>query len=75
MVIYTLIFQNLCFINLNWRGRTRNIEKISIASSSSYSGLLGPILRRVFCQDLLNKQMYVSQALVEGNTDIQGNQN
>ena len=29
----------------------------------------------VFCHDLLNKQIYVSQALVEGNTDIQRKQN
>lgn len=29
----------------------------------------------MFCHDLLNKEIYVSQALVEENTEIQGNEN
>ena len=57
------------------QAENKKYRKISIASSSPYSGQLSPILQRVFCHDLLNKQIYVSQALVEGNTEIQGKQN
>ena len=72
--IYTNLSQPIIY-QPKLDGENKKYKKISIAPSSSYCGLLRLILQRVFCHDLLNKQIYVSQALVEGNTEIQGKQN